>query len=120
MRVTIIGTGLIGGSMALALQKKGLARHITGVESDTLHQQKALAMKLVDEIKPLESAVEDADLVLLAVPVHSIIRLLPSILSQIGSGVVMDVGSTKEAILEAVKEHPCRGRFVATHPMWGT
>ncbi len=120
MRVTIIGTGLIGGSIAIALKEKGWAQHITGVESDPLHREKAVALGLVDEIKTVEDAVTDADLVILAVPVHAIIDLLPLILSQTKKAVVMDVGSTKEAILEAVKEHPHRGRFVATHPMWGT
>ena len=120
MRVTIIGTGLIGGSFALALRQSGVTKAITGVESDPVHQEKAVALGLVDEIKPLEEAVEGADLVILAIPVHAIINILPGVLSKIGAGVVMDVGSTKEAILEVVKEHAARGRFVATHPMWGT
>lgn len=120
MIVTIVGIGLIGGSMALVLKQKCIATKVIGVDDNPAHQQKALELCLVDEIKDLESAVKEAQLIILATPVNVLVQLLPSVLDKINNGVVMDVGSTKSALLETIKNHPKRGRFVATHPMWGT
>jgi len=120
MKVSVIGTGLIGGSMALAIKDRGLATKIIGVKASKPHGERALALGLVDEILSLEEAVGQTDLVILAVPVSAVIHLLPQVLDLATNQVVMDVGSTKSGILEAVNDHPKRGRFVATHPMWGT
>ena len=120
MTVAVIGTGLIGGSFALALKDNGIASKIVGVDINQDHQQKALQIGLVDEIMNLEKAVECAGLVLLAMPVDAVIELLPNILDKAEGKVVMDVGSTKSGILGSVEDHPNRKRFVATHPMWGT
>lgn len=120
MKVTIIGIGLIGGSFALALKDKGLAGKIIGVDVNKQHQEQALSMGLVDEIKELQQAVADADLIVMAVPVHALISMLPSVLDLVDQQVVIDMGSTKETIMQAVKGHSKRGRLVATHPMWGT
>ena len=120
MTVTIVGVGLIGGSLALALKEKGIAQKIIGVEADLTHQQKALELGLVDEIKELDEAVKGSDLIVLATPVNAVVKLLPELLNKIDRQIIMDVGSTKDSIMEAVKGHPKRGRFVATHPMWGT
>lgn len=120
MVVTIIGIGLIGGSLAMALKDKGLASKIIGVDADPLHRQKAVSLGLVDEIVEIDDAVALSDLVVLAVPVDAVIELLPQVLDKINSQVVIDVGSTKAGILNAVKDHSKRRQFVATHPMWGT
>jgi prephenate dehydrogenase len=56
----------------------------------------------------------------LAVPVDAATALLPSILDKVDRQVVMDAGSTKAGIIDVIKDHPKRGRFVGTHPMWGT
>lgn len=118
--VAIIGIGLIGGSLALALKEKGLADTIIGVDQDPAHQQKAQELHIVDEVAELCEAIKRSDLVVLATPVDAVKRLLPEVLNQVDQQVVIEVGSTKEGILEAIKDHPNRGRFVATHPMWGT
>jgi prephenate dehydrogenase len=120
MTVTVIGIGLIGGSFALALKDKGLAKKVIGVESNEEHKRKALALRLVDEVKELNEAVEESDLIFLAVPVDVASKLLPSILDKVDKQVVLDAGSTKDGLVEAIKDHPKRSRFVATHPMWGT
>src|SRR6187549_3836258 len=120
MRVTIVGVGLIGGSLALALKEKGIAQKVIGVESDPAHQQKALELGLVDEIMELDEAIKNSDLIVLATPVNAVVKLLPGVLNKVHKQIVMDVGSTKDGIMEAVKGHNKRGRFVATHPMWGT
>ncbi len=120
MVVAIIGVGLIGGSMALALKQNGMASHILGVDADANHAAQALDRKLVDEMVNLEEAVDRSQLIILAVPVNVAEKLLPGIMEQLDSQVVMEVGSTKEGILKVIEHHPKRGRMVATHPMWGT
>jgi prephenate dehydrogenase len=120
MKVTVIGTGLIGGSMALALKEKGLATSIIGVEANTSHAKDALELQLVDEIMSLEEAIAGSELIILAIPVNGVERLLPTVLDKVRHQVVMDVGSIKGGILASIELHPKRNRFVATHPMWGT
>lgn len=120
MKAVVIGVGLIGGSMALALKEKGLASKIIGVDANAAHAKQAIALGLVDEMLSLDEAIEGADIIILAVPVNAAIQLLPLILDKIENGVVMDVGSTKDGISQAVKNHPKKDRYVATHPMWGT
>jgi prephenate dehydrogenase len=120
MTVTVVGIGLIGGSFALALRDKGLVNKVIGVEANEEHKRKALSLRLVDEIKELDEAVKESDLIFLAVPVDVASKLLPSILDNVDRQVVFDAGSTKEGIIEVIKNHPKRGRFVGTHPMWGT
>jgi prephenate dehydrogenase len=120
MVVTVIGVGLIGGSMALSLREKGYATKIIGVEGNAAHAEKALLLGLVDQILPLEQAVRESHLVILATPINVAEQLLPQILDIADKQIVMDVGSTKKVIAESVAAHPKRGRFVATHPMWGT
>lgn len=120
MVVTIIGIGLIGGSMALSLKEKGFADSVIGVDAMEEHQQKALELGLVDEILPLEEAVKKADIVVLAIPVNACVKVLPQILDWVDKQVVIDAGSTKGSLIAAVKNHPKRKRYVPTHPMWGT
>lgn len=120
MTITVIGVGLIGGSMVLTLREKGFANRIIGVEANPVHAEKALALGLVDEVMELEKAVKQADLVILATPINIAEVLLPVILDMVDKQVVMDVGSTKKVICESAAKNPHRGRFVATHPMWGT
>ena len=120
MIVTIVGVGLIGGSMALALKEKAIAAKLIGVDANAAHLQKALELRLVDEIADLEKGINGAHLIILATPVNALVQILPSLLDKINEQVVMDVGSTKSAMLQTISNHPKRGRFVATHPMWGT
>lgn len=119
-KIAIIGIGLIGGSLALKCKRNGLASEVIGVESDPAHAKKALELKLVDRILPIDEAVAEAEVILLAVPVGALAALLPHVLDQSWGQVVIDMGSTKSKLIEAVKDHPRRGRFVASHPMWGT
>ncbi len=121
MNITVVGLGLIGGSLALDLRAKGFAKHVVGVDASELHTQQAKNRGLVDEIKPLEAALTNTDVVILAVPVDAILRLLPKVLDLIGGQTtVTDMGSTKAAICEAVSRHPKRAQYVSAHPMAGT
>lgn len=118
--VSIIGVGLIGGSLAIRLHEKKLASKLIGVELNDAHAKKAVELELVDEILPIDEAIEQSDIVVLAIPVDSLVDLLPSVLDKITNQVVLDLGSTKRLLIDAVKNHPMRKRYVATHPMWGT
>jgi prephenate dehydrogenase len=93
---------------------------LIGVDNNTDHAKQALSLELVDEIMELDDAVSAADVILLAIPVDKIVKLLPLLLDKIGNQIVIDLGSTKSELLDAVKDHPKRGRYVGTHPMWGT
>jgi prephenate dehydrogenase len=118
--VTIIGLGLIGGSMAIMLKKKGFASKIIGVESNREHQQQALDLELVDEMNELDEAIPKSEIIIIAVPVSVADNLIVPILDKVNKQVVVDVGSTKKSICDAAATSKNRGRFVASHPMWGT
>jgi len=118
--ITIVGVGLIGGSLAIRLHEKKLASRIIGVEVNDAHAKKAVELGLVYEILPIDEAIEQSDVIVLAIPVDKLVNLLPSVLDKITDQVVLDLGSTKSLLIETIKDHPKRGRFVATHPMWGT
>ena len=122
MTIAVVGIGLIGGSLAIDLRKRGFANRIIGVDNNIQHRNIAQLCGLVDETDTLENAVEKSDLIILCTPVDSNCRMLPYILDLIGDRikVVTDMGSTKASIADACKGHPRRGRFVAAHPMAGT
>ncbi len=119
-RVAIVGVGLIGGSLAIQLHEKKIAAALIGVEPNETHAAIAIERELVDLILPLEEAIAQSDLIILAVPVDVLHQLLPKVLDLVMNQVVTDAGSTKEGLIASVKNHPKRGRYVAAHPMWGT
>jgi prephenate dehydrogenase len=121
MIATIIGLGLIGGSLALELRNVGIATHIIGVENNLQHANKALSLGLVDEIAPMPNALMHGDLVIMATPVNTARQLLHIILKNVKStAVIMDVGSTKNDVCKEFRTHSNRQQFVATHPIAGT
>lgn len=121
MKTTIIGLGLIGGSIAIDLRNAGVASALTGIDQNAGHAEKALELGLVDKILPLEQALKDAELVIVAIPVNAMSRLLPSILEAVSEKtVVIDAGSTKHQICKEVAGHARRQQFVAAHPIAGT
>ena len=121
MTITIIGLGLIGGSMALSLKENHFVDTLIGVDTNPIHTAKALELNLVDSVASLEIAVAQSDIIIVATPVNTLTTILPEILNLITeSQVVIEVGSTKSPVIEAVKNHPNRQNFVATHPMAGT
>ncbi len=120
MKITIIGLGLIGGSLAIALKENGFADELFGVEANETHAQKALQLGLVEAILPMAEGIAKADLIIVATPVDALANLLPKILDNIDNQIVIEVGSTKMPIVAAIETHPKRHRFVATHPMAGT
>ena len=122
MNIGIIGLGLIGGSMAIDLRRRGFADRVTGVENDKVNAEAALKIGLADVIMGLEDCVACSDVIVLAIPVGSAMTMLPRILDLVaGTGkLVIDVCSVKECLCQAAKGHVARGQYVATHPMAGT
>lgn len=121
MKISIIGVGLIGGSMALKLREKNIASFIYGIDNNKEHINEALDLKIIDAEADLQQGVKDSDLIILAIPVDAARKLLPSVLDLVSDHqTVMDAGSTKAGIVGAVENHPKRSRYVAFHPMWGT
>lgn len=125
MILTVIGLGLIGGSMALDLKRRGFADKVLGVENDPVNAAAAEKMGLADEIVTLQDGIAQGDLIILAVPVGTAVRMLPEILDTMNKNswkdkIVIDTCSTKGQIVRCVHYHPLRGRYVATHPMAGT
>ena len=121
----VIGLGLIGGSMAIDLKRKGFAKEILGVDADPVNAAAAEKIGLVDRVVGLEECVDKSDVIILAVPVDAALKLLPAILDrfeQTGAKdkLVMDVCSTKEHLSRSVKYHAKRKMYVASHPMSGT
>lgn len=119
--ITIVGVGLISGSLSLILKDKKLVQHVIGVSRTPQSTQKALELGIIDEALPLEEAVKRSELIYVAIPVDATVPMILRIMDLItDEQVVVDAGSTKQALCEAVTNHRMRHRFVASHPMWGT
>ncbi len=120
-KVTIVGVGLIGGSLALALKEKGFAKKIIGVGRSEASLSRAKELGIIDEALPLAEAVKQSDFIYVSIPVDVTIPTMLQIMDLVNDQqIVADAGSTKFALCDALKDHPMRKRFVATHPMWGT
>ena len=125
MTIGIIGLGLIGGSMAIDLKRRGFASCVLGVEADPFHAEAALKMQLCDEIVPYEECLDRSDIVVVAVPVGTAVKMVCDILdhfqkAETSDKIVIDVCSTKEQINLSTQYHPRREQYVSTHPMAGT
>ena len=119
MNITIIGTGLIGGSIAMAI--RGFNTKIIGVDSNEENLKTALELGIIDHAMDWEQAAMISELIILAIPVDAARALLPKILDVISDDcVVVDMGSTKAGICDKVRNHPRRPQYVASHPMAGT
>lgn len=126
--VCIVGMGLIGGSMAIALKNSGYASHIICVDKNEEHSKIAIEMGLADECLSLEDGVKQAHITLICTPVDVICKLLPQVLNRldelqkagITGKIVADMGSTKLNIAKSVIDHPMRQSYVAVHPIAGT
>lgn len=121
MNLAVIGLGLIGGSMAMDLRKAGFATEIIGVDVSPGHAREALKLGIADRVETLEKAVSGADMVIIAIPVDKVLSSLTAVLDLVSpQTTVIDVGSTKKLIAQAVDNHPRRRNYVAAHPMSGT
>jgi len=122
-KVALIGLGLIAGSMAHAMRRKGLAGTIAGHARTAETREAAQKIGLVDTVHASAAeAVQDADLVVLAVPVGAMEAVAREIAPHLKPGcTVTDVGSVKQAVIEAVAPHLPEGvHFIPGHPLAGT
>ncbi|AGT08071.1 prephenate/arogenate dehydrogenase family protein [Paracoccus aminophilus] len=122
-RVALIGLGLIAGSMSLAMRQAGLVREVVGYARSAETRATAAEIGLVDRVTDSAAdAVRDADLIVLAVPVGAMGEIAAEIAPFLKKGaVVTDVGSVKQAVIEAVAPHIPEGvHFIPSHPLAGT
>lgn len=118
--IYIIGVGLIGGSFALDIKSRYPSIQIHGIDHNEAHLNDAIKLQIIDA-KATYKDLQNADLVLLAIPVDVAVIELPKVLDAISdNALVMDVGSTKLPICKVVENHPKRRNFLATHPIAGT
>lgn len=121
MNAGIVGLGLIGGSLGIALKKSRMFKEVLGADSNDMHAQQALALGLVDEIVG-HGEILDCDVLFLAIPVEGIIGFIKNIDSKDGLSshkTIIDLGSTKYKIDISIP-HNIRKNFVTAHPMCGT
>ena len=122
-RVALIGLGLIASSMSHAIRRDGLAREIVGTARSAETRAVAVEIGLCDRVtETAAEAVEDADLVVLAVPVGAMGAVAAEIAPYLKRGAtVTDVGSVKRAVIDAVGPHIPEGvHFIPGHPLAGT
>jgi prephenate dehydrogenase len=122
-KLVIFGVGLIGGSLALALRRNNLNLQIVGIGRNGESLQTAIDLGVIDEMNPSpESAMQDADIIIIAAPVAQTPNILKSIAPHLGPNtVITDVGSTKSDVVDyaaAILGNQF-GQFVAGHPIAG-
>jgi prephenate dehydrogenase len=119
-RIAIIGLGLMGGSLALALRAASWRGGITGIARSRETLDAALAADAIDVASDELAAAREADIIVLAAPVRTILEQIPLVGELAGDGaLLLDMGSTKRAVVEAMDRLPTRLSAVGGHPMCG-
>ena len=119
-KIYIIGVGLIGGSFALEIKKIFPDSNIIGIDNSKENLDQAINLGIIDSIGSTDD-ITNPFMILLAIPVKSIINILPNILDKSTQDtIVIDFGSTKNSICKSVINHKNRSNFVAAHPIAGT
>lgn len=118
MVIGIVGLGLIGGSIGLALQNTKIVKKVVGYDLNISHCDEALNLKLVHEIVNFED-IKHCDVIILAIPVEAIILTLQKLTDIPKTTTIIDLGSTKNLIVKNVP-NKIRKNFIAAHPMAGT
>ncbi|EIF51064.1 prephenate dehydrogenase [Sulfurovum sp. AR] len=119
IKVGIVGLGLMGGSLSLALKKHSKDYYFIGLDHNELHCSQALQLGLVDEICTSTEALKSCDIIFLSIPVDGIISVSQQLGPLNDRCTVIDLGSTKEKISLSIPSD-IRHHFVAAHPMTGT
>ncbi len=121
-RVAVLGLGLLGGSLAGAVRRRGAARRVAGATRDAEARAAALRRGLCDEVGSYREAVAGADLVVLATPVFAMPQVLREVAGALREGaLVTDVGSVKGLLAETLPGLlPEGARYVGSHPMAGS
>ena len=119
MNIGIVGLGLMGGSIAKAVKKYGIAKNVYGYAKKAKTIKEIEELNLVDKMMNLEELKKNSDVIILAIPVDSIINMIDELKDISSNTTIMDLGSTKEFIVKNIPSS-IRKNFVATHPMTGT
>ncbi len=119
IKVGIVGLGLMGGSLSLALKKVSANYYFVGLDHNALHCTQAIELGIVDEIIHSLDALQTCDIIFLSIPVDGIIAVAKQLHSLAPHCTVIDLGSTKEKISLSIPSD-IRHHFVAAHPMTGT
>lgn len=119
MNIGIIGLGLMGGSLAKAVKRYGIANKVYGFTNSEKNKKDILELNLVDELVDLETLKKISDVIILAIPVDAIIGMFPNFLDIDENTTIIDMGSTKEYIVKSIPQK-IRKNFIAAHPMTGT
>ena len=119
--VAIMGVGLIGGSIGLALRQRGLSERVIGIGRNAARLRKAKQLGAITETTTqIERGVSDADIVIVGTPVELVVEHVKQISQFVGpQTLITDVGSTKQTIVEGVRKLE-QGLFVGSHPMAGS
>jgi len=118
-KIGIIGLGLMGGSLSLALQKTSKNFHFVGLDHNEKHCTQALALGLVDEVVLKLDEISHCDIIFLTIPVDGIIAISQKFKQLDAKCTIIDFGSTKEKISQSIPSK-IRANFVTAHPMTGT
>ncbi|CAA6827302.1 MAG: Prephenate and/or arogenate dehydrogenase (unknown specificity) (EC (EC [uncultured Sulfurovum sp.] len=119
MNVGIVGLGLMGGSLSLALKKFPNKYALLGYDHNPTHRADALRLNLVDSISSDFSQIEACDIIILTIPVDAIIATAQNLKKIQETCTVIDFGSSKEKISKSIPQE-IRQNFVTAHPMTGT
>ena len=104
MKIGIVGLGLIGGSLGLSLKNEKLISCVSGMDLNKEHEKQAIKLGLVHEILTLEQMKQKCDMIFLAIPVEAIIKIVKEFEGIGENTTIVDLGSTKQKIIEAVPE----------------
>lgn len=118
MTAAIIGLGLMGGSLAMAIKRLPMITSIIGFDHNKKHEEEALSLNLVDRVVSFDE-IKQSDIIILAIPVDGIIACLKDLEGVSSETTIIDLGSTKEKIVQSIPES-LRHNVVAAHPMTGT
>ena len=119
-RVYIVGIGLIGGSIALDIKKMYPNSIIKGIDTNENHLKDAIKLNIIEE-KAVVTDLNDADVVIVSIPVDAALKNIDLILDNISDDtLVIEVGSTKEIFCKKISDHPRRRNLLASHPIAGT
>jgi prephenate dehydrogenase len=120
-RVVVVGLGLMGGSLAMALVERSLCREVVGVARRAEAVQEAMALGAVHRAtNDLTDGVAGADVIVLATPVRTILRQIHQLAAMsLAPCLLLDLGSTKGDIVAAMEELPPQVQPIGAHPMCG-
>jgi len=119
--VGIVGLGLIGGSAALRLRQVGFSKRFVGADQSNENVEKAIELKIIDEGMGFNELSQQADVIIIAIPVDASKKRIVELLNIAHKDqVIIDFGSTKSSIAQAVSSHVNRKNYVACHPIAGT